>query len=373
MNKNKLSNPVRLIAFFLTALLLICTFGFTADGWQIGDEAGKGQNQDIQNPLPENSTEEENDNNANDNNSDQPEIYIPEYTNKITGVEVSGEEAKMAHFAFIMNGDLPCYGISGADLICEIPTEDGTRLVAFIPENVGLWKSGSIAPARGYISNIAKYFGGVCISYGCDDSISYTQCDTSGTLLDLSHSNKYHYTEFSSYVYTNSDLLSSAISESGINLDLASQALPYSFPEYGKEPIIYGDKIIEHVRIAKSESDFNEIYFNKESGMYTINKNGTQLTDMVNGKQPEFTNCFILFADSVIYDNSKCSQMVMDTIGSGVGYYLSAGGMCEIKWSAASDGKMTFTDVNGNLLTVNRGRVYISFLKSSMSDKLIFE
>ena len=35
MNKNKLSNPVRLIAFFLTAVVLICTFGFTADGWQI--------------------------------------------------------------------------------------------------------------------------------------------------------------------------------------------------------------------------------------------------------------------------------------------------------------------------------------------------
>ena len=38
MNKFKLSNPVRLIAFFLTAAILTTTFGFTVDGWGVKED-----------------------------------------------------------------------------------------------------------------------------------------------------------------------------------------------------------------------------------------------------------------------------------------------------------------------------------------------
>ena len=38
MNNKKTSNPVRMIAFFLAAVILICTFGFTVDGWQFKDD-----------------------------------------------------------------------------------------------------------------------------------------------------------------------------------------------------------------------------------------------------------------------------------------------------------------------------------------------
>ena len=44
MNKKLSSNPVRPIAFFLTAIILACTFGFTVDGWQTGDRPADGDN-----------------------------------------------------------------------------------------------------------------------------------------------------------------------------------------------------------------------------------------------------------------------------------------------------------------------------------------
>ena len=35
MNNKRTSNLLRLIAFFLTGVILVCTFGFTVDGWLV--------------------------------------------------------------------------------------------------------------------------------------------------------------------------------------------------------------------------------------------------------------------------------------------------------------------------------------------------
>ena len=35
MKKAKLSKGLRLVAFFLVTVILVCSFGFTADGWQL--------------------------------------------------------------------------------------------------------------------------------------------------------------------------------------------------------------------------------------------------------------------------------------------------------------------------------------------------
>ena len=372
MNKTKLSNPVRLIAFFLTAFLLVCTFGFSADGWQIGENPGE-DNSTINPNAPSNGNNDSENGSITDDISKEPEIYKPKFINRLTGIETDENSAEKAHFAFVMNGDSPLYGIWGADLVCELPTENSTRYIAFISDSENLWKCGDIEPTRGYISNIARYFGGICVSYGNDDSINYNKCDMSGTSIDLSISDKYHYTEFGSNVYCNSDLLCSATSGNTIIPDSLSASLPYSFVDFGNEPITYGENHVSHIKIEKSISTFSDIYYNNESLKYSISSNGAALTDAINGKVLEFANCFILFADSVTYDNIDGSQMVVDTIGSGTGYYFSMGGMCEIKWSASQDGIMSFTLNDGTNLTANRGNSYITFQKTSTIDKVTFQ
>ncbi len=375
MNKTKSSNPVRLIAFFLTAFLLICTFGFTADGWQIGGANGNGAVDNPTNRPSNNQNQVQNPNNAeNEEENKEPEIYIPLFINRLTGLEVSEDVAKGAHIAFVMDPTLPSYGISDADLICEIPTESGTRMIAFIPESNRLWKIGSLTHTRGYISNIVKYFGGICVSGGNDDRMSYGCCDINKANIDLSLNNNYYYTEFTNNVYTNSDLLSSAIGSSGIDLDTAaSLTLPYIFSDFGSEPLLYGESSVKNVRINLTDGSCSQLRYNDEACKYSVLKNGSEITDAINGKQGEFENCFILFADSVIYDNSQCAQMVMDTIGGGSGYYFTRGGICEINWSATAEGVMKFSLPDGKDLTINRGSVYISFLKSSMKKKISFE
>ena len=368
MNKTKISNPVRLIAFFLTAVILVCTFGFTVDGWHrtngnvssLPNDKNNEDNNDIQTgnkpeqDLPEN-----------------PDSYIPEFTNRLTGLETSEEISKSATLAFIMESD-NCYGISRSDLLVEIPTENGkTRLISFITDRSELWKVGSITSGRGYITNLAKYFGAIALYNGNDDKLSYKSCDTSGYAIDLSLKDGFYYTEFSSKVYTNCDLVSSGLSAYGIKNVSVNNTLPFAFNGFNKD-IIQFKKANDKVQIMLDDGAIVDLNYDKEKGNYYYSKNGTPKTDLLNGKTVEFTNCFILFADSITYDKFECSQMVMDTIGSGTGYYITEGTYTTIKWIATENGVMSFYLSTGERLTVNRGNSYICYLKSSKTDSVIF-
>ena len=56
MNMCKGSSLVRLIAFLLVAIILVCTFGFASDGWSFKDKITNNTNNSLGQgiPLPEN-------------------------------------------------------------------------------------------------------------------------------------------------------------------------------------------------------------------------------------------------------------------------------------------------------------------------------
>ena len=94
-------------------------------------------------------------------------------------------------------------------------------------------------------------------------------------------------------------------------------------------------------------------------------KNGVDCIDLLSNAKHEYKNCFILFADSVTYENTDGTQTVMNTIGCGTGYYFTEGSVTEISWVSDTDGNMIFYDSLGERLTVNRGNSYINIIKSS--------
>ena len=370
MNKTKTSNPVRLIAFFLTGILLTCTFGFTVDGWQLKDEPineGPGDNFIDNSILTDQAPNDE------DSVDENPEIYIPAFINPLTGLESTEEFSKNKHLAFVMNSNEACYGISSSDLLIEIPIEDGkSRFISFMPDVSNLWKIGSLASSRGYISNLITYFGGVGIFNGLDDAIEYPKCNNISSDLDMQKYSGYNYTEFSNLTYTNCDLINAGLASPGIDRTIYTErTLPFTFCDFGAEPIFY-DSIAKRISISDEINRTSELIFDEENGTYYYCTGNERLYDSLNGKLLSFENCFILFADSVTYDNSSCSQMVMDTIGSGVGYYITEGSYTEIQWSATSSGVMTFYGLDGKMLTINRGSSYIKFVKSSKIDNIIF-
>ena len=371
MNKIRLSNPVRLIAFFLTAILLTLSFGFTVDGWQIGNNSSQAITPDKNDPFL-NSDGINNDNNADvpDNNAAIP-APPPVFYNRITGEECTEEKANMAHLAFVMNPDLPIYGISDADIICEFPVENnGTRWCVFVSETENLWKIGSVSPTKGYISNVIKYFSSVCVSNGTDDRKSYTSSDITGQHLDLSVGD-YQYSEFVANIYTNRELVEKGLLDLCIDRNkLTPPSLPFDFTAIDSNEIHLQNTATE-ISINQGTSTESKIRYNSETEKYEIHRNHTAVVDKINNKLVDFKNCFILFADSVTYDNSEYSQMIMDTIGIGQGYYFTNGTYQEITWSGSVEGTLIFYTAEGQKLTVNRGESFISFVKASARNDLI--
>ena len=251
-----------------------------------------------------------------------------------------------------MEKNSPLFGLSGADVIIDIPTEGENRLITIRTDNRNLWKIGSIAPGRGYISSLAGFFGASLVSLGNDDIIEYDSC-VPLSMIDVSGIS---YKEYNSYTYTNSDLLKGSITEREF-----TASLPYIHAEIG-------ENIIFETTAQKAKFEDTELVYDEKTSSYIWYENGEAQRDLINGQALSFTNCLILFADSVIYDNQNGTQMVMNTVGTGSGYYITGGSFTKINYTSSQSGSMTFYSENGEQLTINRGEIYIRYLKSSMKN-----
>ena len=367
MNKTKTSNLLRSIAFFLTAVVLCCTFGFTVDGWipsNLANECVYADNSSLYYSdafQPDNSSTNE----ENESLDSSEKIYV----NPFTGEKTESISSTKGSYAFVFDSCSALYGIEKADVLIEMPIENGSsRYVAISTDYDDLWKIGSIAPTRGYISNIAKYFCATLLSNGTDDQVSYNSCDITDKHFDFSINSSYCYTEQEKHVYTNCQLVSSAVTM--LTPYDNSDKVPFTFAE--ENQIASGEITAKSIMIPTAEAFKTQLIYNSTSCKYSIIKNGEICKDFLSTKTLDFTNCFVLFADSTTYDNSSCNQMIMETIGSGKGFYITNGTATEIKWVGTIEGNLSFFTEDGSELIVNPGRSYISFLGTSKIDNIEF-
>jgi len=369
MKSFKFDWPQRLIAFFLIAVLLICLVGFAANGWQdtdnepdSGDVGGTTDNTDENTDgNTENTQPPQNDDSI---NTTPPETTPPpKYFNPITGLEVTEAVLSYIPFGFVMDTDSPLYGVAKAELNIEFPTENGTtRITSFSTKAHTLWKIGALAPTRDFITSMANLFGGVIISNGNDDILKYTAIDTSKIHLDISEFNESHFKENALKIYTSTELIEDAYKMSGINAS-GYKSAPYDFAEYE----VMGVSAASTVILPFSASSTTELYYSEKSDSYLYFKNGNLKVDMLTGENIAFTNIFILFADTTTYEKALGTELVIDTLAGGRGYYISKGLRTEIRWNINADGSMEFKTLDGERLEINRGNCYISYFKASRS------
>ena len=279
MYNTKLSNHVRLIAFFLTAVILICTFGFTVDGWRVSANDIAPPSND-KTPNTDESDDSTGDDPGKNEQTGKPETVIPDFINSLTGMETTEEISKKSPLAFVMDADDVCYGISRSDLLIEIPVEnDKTRFVSFISDKDNLWKIGSLASGRGYINNLVKYFGGVAIYNANDDLNNYESCDMSQAYFDISVKKGFHYTEHSGKTYTNCDLISAGLASSGLTLKTGRNlTLPFVFNGFGNDNILL-NKTAEEIKINQYKNRIIQLKFDEETKKYSYCKNGELMID----------------------------------------------------------------------------------------------
>lgn len=360
-------NLAKLVAFFVISVVITCTVSFAANGWESFVDDGSGEDRVVASGNSDNKNNED----ASTPNTDIP-VILPtaKYYHSITGLEIEFETSLKRPLCFVFSSSDPLYGISSSYLTIEIPTEYGnTRLLCFTDDAKTIGKIGSLAPSRGYISNLASYFGGILLSYGYDDGVEYDH-STPEYLLDFSSTPGYCYTEYTSYIYTNADLVSAFMNNSKVNQSINEAVnIPYTFP-LDADPVILGGADAKSVSIAYSELNSTQLIYSESEGCYFLSKNSTVKTDLLNDKALKYDNAFILYADSTTYESEKTTQLIMNTASSGKGVYMSGGRCVEISWITSANGELEFYNESGERLCVNRGTSYIALVKSSMKSSV---
>ena len=362
-------NLAKLVAFFVIAVVITCTVSFAANGWQsfINNEP------DSDKITTENNSEN---NKVDENNDGKTEVDVPviqpnqKYYHAITGLETDAANLSSKNICICLESNDPLYGISSSYLTIEFPTEYGTtRFLCFTDEAKTLGKLGSIAPSRGYISNLAAYFGGILLSYGFDDTFEYEHTTPTGG-LDFKATSGYCYTEYNSFVYTNGDLVNAFMNNSGVNQAVnQANSLPYTFSPIG-ERVHLGGGSAQSISISFSDSCDTVMNYSTADNKYVMHKNTSQKKDLLNDKELVYDNVFVLYANTTTYETESDTQLIVDTFSSGTGIYASGGEYIEITWQRDSSGNLLFFDTNGQKLTVNRGTSYIAYAKASLKSSV---
>ena len=369
MKSLKTSSLLRLVALLLVAIVAICMVGFVAEGWQ-----GDPQKQ------PDSGEADKNNGEADENKDGNGEQQItpappspPEFTHYLTGLEISKDEAGQKPLCFYMDAASPLYGISGAPLMIEVPIENGqTRLLVYQDHAKALGKVGSIAPSRGCLDKLLDFFGGIAVYNGKDNGKESAEEPGNRFDFDLTKHTGYSYTENSSLIYSNGDLLLAGLRNAGVSTSLTeSAALPFGFTPFFSEPLSFAISA-QTVTLPFGEGNDTGLYYDAVSGQYLYGKGGQAKCDLLNGKNVAFTNAFVLFANATTYESQTSTELTIATDGGGTGYYFTGGTACPIEWSKDASGRLIFKNQSGELLTVNRGNTYISYYKASRIGDVIF-
>ncbi len=364
-------NLAKLVAFFVIAVVITCTVSFAANGWQSfidnepdTDKVVTDKNNSEKDNVDENSGGET-------SGEDVPVVLpTPKYYHSITGLETDLESSLKRPLCLCFGASDPLYGISSSYLTIEFPTEYGnTRFLCFTDEAKSLGKIGSLSPSRGYISNLATYFGGILLSYGSDDTFEYDYKEPHDK-LNFFETNGYCYTEYNSFVYTNGDLVNAFINNTRINLASSEIcALPYIFLEPEEKLNLNGENA-SSVSITYSDKNSTQLNYSPLEECYILSKNSMVKNDLLNDKPLKYNNVFILFANSTTHETEDNTQLILDTYTKGSGIYAFNGYCIDISWEKDLSGNLVFYNTQGEKLTVNRGTSYISFVKSSSKSQV---
>ncbi len=382
MTPQKLTGFHKFVCFVLIAILVILVIGFVANGWEanenipgsgdVGNSTDDTDNSNDNNGTNNNDTQNTppaEDNENSDNNPPDTEQDIPEkepiiYINSMTGLKISEESYTRVPYAILMNPSSPLYGVSSSDFTIEFPIEDGTtRLLVYDSSDEILWKIGALAPTRKFISRVCDFFGGIIISHGEDDKTSYDIHEGNSFTVDISKYSDCHYIENGQHIYTTENMIELAKNKTANYQPIYQyKTAPYEFYENSS---FIGTGSATTIIIPYSTKNETELYYHEKTGEYLYYKSSNRKMDMLTGKNISYKNVFILFADATTYEKSEGSELVIDVVSGGKGYYASEGKYTEFTWKTDISGELSFYTLSGEKLKVNPGKSYFTYYKSS--------
>ncbi len=295
----------------------------------------------------------------------------PLFFSSLTGM-TTDEKASLARPLLFVIGNtesaLPQSGLSKAEVLFEVPMEDGsTRILAVTTSYADAKKIGSLRAAAPYYSDIAGFFDAVLVHTGNADG-SKGQEPVGVDVLSAAVQSTGFYKEngcaFPHNLFTTPTRLGNLLRMAGYRTE-NRDSLPYfRFHSEGGALALVGTPAT-HIRINFSETHRTEFRYQNASGLYKRYQNGMVQSDAEDGTPLTAKNVFILYANSTLTENASGSSLTL-AMDNGSGIYATNGAYIPILWYKNSDGALVFIrESDGAILEQNPGITHIEFVKSS--------
>lgn len=303
---------------------------------------------------------------------------VPANQNLLTGIGDLSEAAIGKRPVAVMVNNvqkaMPQYGVSQADLIFEIPVEgDATRFMALYGDYTKVPQVCPIRSCRYYFPALSQGFDAFYVNWGIDDTIAdYLQAldldqiegitNTGGLFgRDQEKLGQGYAVEHTGFF--DGTRLVSYIESKGLRTDLKEEKKGAAFLFNGMDEQLKpegSDCTQVDVQFGAQSSTFT---YDAEKKVYLKQINGTPQTDAKTGEQLAFTNVLVLETEISVRDEVGHKQIDWDGGANAKGYYISNGGVQEIRWSKDENNEesyLRFYDLNGNEIKINRGKSYIA-------------
>ena len=303
---------------------------------------------------------------------------VPANQNLLTGVGDLSEGAIGKRPVAVMVNNvqkaMPQYGVSQADLIFEIPVEgDATRFMALYGDYTKVPQVCPIRSCRYYFPALSQGFDAFYVNWGIDDTIAdYLQAldldqiegitNTGGLFgRDQEKLGQGYAVEHTGFF--DGTRLVSYIESKGLRTDLKEEKKGAAFLFNGMDEQLKpegSDCTQVDVQFGAQSSTFT---YDAEKNVYLKQINGTPQTDAKTGEQLAFTNVLVLETEISVRDEVGHKQIDWDGGANAKGYYISNGGVQEIRWSKDENNEesyLRFFDLSGKEIKINRGKSYIA-------------
>ncbi len=310
----------------------------------------------------------------------KPTIPAGYVQSDISGQFISPEAAKKRPVAVVFNNTkvaVPQSGISQADVIYEAPMEGGdVRLLGIFENYSNLAKIGSVRSARTYFIAFALEYDAIFTHYGkawaCEyllnESFVHNLDGTSGIGKTVFYRTSDRKAPHNAYASTDG-ILAGAASKSYSLEHKADYTGHFKFAKEETPTVLTNGSDALYVKpgygINKSWFEYNPT----EGVYYRFQFEGPHIDEM-NQQQLKVKNIILQYTPCSIYEGS--SYLNLNVWDGGQGFYITGGKSIPITWKKDSQyGATRYYDANGQEITLNPGKTWVSVLETTRKDKTV--
>lgn len=320
--------------------------------------------------------------------------YKPQYVNPYTGLESKTDLSSVRAVAIMINNieqAMPQIGVSDADILYECLAEGGiTRLLMVTRDYESLGTVGSIRSSREYYIDLAKNHDAIYVHAGGSEE-AYSQIysrsiehldgvradqktgkNVSGTVF-YRDSERLKTMAYEHTLVTTGERIADGIAQMGYrtaeNPDFSEPFVPV---DWGWSVELSGNQA-KHIKVPYRSNRVSEYEYDAKTGRYMRYQfTHKEHIDGATGEQLGFENVIIL---RMPHENTGdyAGHIVVNTVGSGEGWFATGGKVIPVKWSKASqDSGMKLTDAEGYPIIINHGKTVINIVDNQVFSSLTF-